>query len=122
MKFLPQKARNKNNNADISDLSDELESIYSSSLTDVHASGKYIPVFVYFFSRGFNMNFILTFALLFVLLLTACVLTYMLLYKYFSLHIFIINCENMHLPQGRLDDLMLTTIVVAEVLEGGIPN
>ena len=43
MKFLPQKARNKNNNADISDLSDELESIYSSSLTDVHASGKYIP-------------------------------------------------------------------------------
>ena len=29
----------------------------------------------------------------------------------------------MHLPQGRLDDLMLTTIVVAEVfIEGGIPN
>jgi len=38
MKFLPQKARTKNNNADlISDLSDELESIYSTSLTDVHA-------------------------------------------------------------------------------------
>ena len=40
MKFLPQKARTKNNNADlISDLSDELESIYSTSLTDVHNSG-----------------------------------------------------------------------------------
>ena len=39
MKFLPQKARTKNNsNADlISDLSDELESIYSTSLTDVNA-------------------------------------------------------------------------------------
>jgi len=38
MKFLPQKARTKSNNADlISDLSDELESIYSTSLTDVHA-------------------------------------------------------------------------------------
>ena len=41
MKFLPQKARTKNNsNADlISDLSDELESIYSTSLTDVHNTG-----------------------------------------------------------------------------------
>ena len=42
MKFLPQKARTKSNsNADIiSDLSeDELESIYSTSLTDVHNSG-----------------------------------------------------------------------------------
>ena len=39
MKFLPQKAHTKNNtNADlISDLSDEIESIYSTSLTDVHA-------------------------------------------------------------------------------------
>ena len=39
MKFLPQKARTKNNsNTDlISDLSDELESLYSTSLTDVHA-------------------------------------------------------------------------------------
>ena len=38
MKFLPQKARTKSNNADlISDLSDELESIYSTSLTDVNA-------------------------------------------------------------------------------------
>ena len=41
MKFLPQKARTKSNtNADlISDLSDELESLYSTSLTDVHNTG-----------------------------------------------------------------------------------
>jgi len=42
MKFLPQKARTKNNNADlISDLSEDefSESIYSTSLTDVHNTG-----------------------------------------------------------------------------------
>ena len=64
MKFLPQKARTKSNNAEISDLSDELESLYSTSLTDVHASGKY-TVFVFQYERSGIGYSILTFASLY---------------------------------------------------------